>query len=537
MKLKAVDSVTWCFPDAVFGEENTSITLHIPRNSDDCFQIVTDIGVPDGGEEFSFSFEAQEGLGVSVSQLCPVGVKFNSSPKHHETRDYDSVKDFVTRRAPFEAFDRVRPVSDGRLLPGALAFFVRVDAAASAPVGERVFDISLRVGDRSGRVTVRAVVHPTVLSDAKDSPYSMNHWLFNAGETHSGNICLLHGVAPFGEEYYSLVEKHLDDLVDMRNNYFQLPTAIPVRDSDGRVTGFDFSQAARHARLALAHGFRVVFGGFVAHFVHWDEKDYFLLWDMKVNVESPEGERQLALYFEGVKRMIADEKLDGVYMQGLVDEPQVPNSDTYLRLCRKVRELLPGVGIIDPIETPYIEGACDVYCVKQAVYDKYKGEFDALMERGATLWFYSCGFPAGKWMNHVVDLPLSATRLELWMGVAYGMNGFLHWGYMDYSPMMDPLYDTNLPLKFRGQLRYFPAGNAAVVYASDGSVYQSLRAHNTRMSAAEAELLMRLKERDPDLAGSLILSLCTDFQTYTSDSALILDARRALLDALDAFEA
>ncbi len=140
-------------------------------------------------------------------------------------------------------------------------------------------------------------------------------------------------------------------------------------------------------------------------------------------------------------------------------------------------------------------------------------------------------------MNHVIDLPLSATRLELWMGIAYGMNGFLHWGYMDYSPNMDPLYDTNLSVVYRGQRRYFPAGNAAIIYASSGKLYPSLREHNVRMSAAEAELLMRLKERDPELAQSLILSVCTDFETYTSDSSLILSARKRLLDALDGYGA
>ncbi len=329
MKLKAVDSVTWCWPDAPFGAENLSIALDLARNSDDCFQIVTDLSVPDEGEDFSCSVQPPEGLRVSVSQLCPVGVKFNSSPKFHETRDWESVKDFVTRRAPFEAFDRVRPVDDGRLLPGSLAFFVRVDAAADAPVGPHEFVIELKVGSCARAVRVSAEVHRTVLSGAKESPYGMTHWLIEPGETCSSNVCRLHGAEPFSEEYYALVEKHLDDLVDMRNNFFQLPTAIPVRDGSGRVLGFDFSQVARHARLALGHGFRVVFGGFVARFLHasWNRKEYYLLWNRDVDIDTPEGKRQLTLYFEGVKRIHGDGGFAGVYMQGGVGEPQFANSD------------------------------------------------------------------------------------------------------------------------------------------------------------------------------------------------------------------
>ncbi|MBQ9545491.1 MAG: hypothetical protein IJV00_10245, partial [Clostridia bacterium] len=373
MKLKAVDSVTWCYPDAPFDSENLNISLDIARNSDDCFQIVTDLCVPDEGEDFSYSVEAPEGLKVTVSQLCPVGVKFNSSKKFHETRDFESVKDFVTRRAPFEVFDRVRPVDDGRLIPGALAFFVRVDAAPDAAAGEKNFSLTLTVGGESGVVRVTSSVHSVKLFSAKDSPYSMNHWLINPGETFSSNVCMLHGAEPFGDEYYLLVEKHLDDLKDMRNNFFQLPTAIPLRDKDGRVSGFDFSQVVRHARLALDHGFRTVFGGFVARFLHasWNQKEYYLLWNRDIDIDTPEGQRQLTLYFGGVKKMIEDEKLEDVYMQGLVDEPQIANSDTYGRLCAFFKSIVPGVGIIDPTESPYIEGTCRICAVKQALYKKY----------------------------------------------------------------------------------------------------------------------------------------------------------------------
>lgn len=533
MKIRVCDSVTWCYPDIPVTDEISEARVDIPRNGDDVFQIATDLSVPDGGSDVAWSCDAPQGLKVTLYQLCPVGVKFNSSPKHHETRDYESVKDFVTRRAPFEVFDRIRSLGGGKLTSGNLAFCVRVDAAKDAVPGEYSFTLDFTAGEESGRVNITAHVYRTALSDPEDSPYAMVHWLFNAGETGSLNICRVHNVEMFSEEYYYWVERHLEDLRDMRNNYFQLPTAIPVKDEYGRVVSFDFSQVARHARLALEHGFRTVYGGFIAHFRHWDEIPYFFLWNMYENVFSAEGDRQLRLYFDGVKQFIAANGLEGSYMQGLVDEPQVPNSETYKALCARVRELLPGVEIVDPIETPDIEGACDVYCVKQAVYHKYMAQFDEQIARGARYWFYSCGFPAGKWMNHVLDLPLSATRLCIWMGVKYRMDGFLHWGYMDYTDKMDFIYDTNLPLKYKGEMRYFPAGNAAMVYGSERALYTCLRAANQRLSAAEGELFMKLRDADPGLCDSLIASCCTDFETYTSDSAKILSVRRRLLEELD----
>ncbi len=65
-------------------------------------------------------------------------------------------------------------------------------------------------------------------------------------------------------------------------------------------------------------------------------------------------------------------------MQRLEDEPQFANSDTYQRLCAFFKSLVPGVGIIDPTESPFIEGTCKIASLKQALYLKHRDGFEAL---------------------------------------------------------------------------------------------------------------------------------------------------------------
>ena len=101
-------------------------------------------------------------------------------------------------------------------------------------------------------------------------------------------------------------------------------------------------------------------------------------------------------------------------MQCLVDEPQFPNSLSYRALSGIARSRMPGVKIHDPVETTEIGGAIDVWAVKQAVYEKYIDTYRALQDIGEEIWLYTCGFPAGKTMNRILDLPLTVSRLPMY---------------------------------------------------------------------------------------------------------------------------
>ena len=91
----------WVYPDSEM-TDNVKAELYSPRNADVCFQILTDI-ILDGNEKIDFSFEA-DGCSAELYILKPVKVAENSDPVLYTTTDYESVKDFVTRKAPFYAY-------------------------------------------------------------------------------------------------------------------------------------------------------------------------------------------------------------------------------------------------------------------------------------------------------------------------------------------------------------------------------------------------------------------------------------------------
>lgn len=528
MRIQTFDIGTWLYTDSQITNENNTISLDSARNGDACFQILTDLEV-DKDTTCNWFIEGEtEGIEVILYELSPVQVKYNSGAKYHHAKDYEEVKDIVTRKAPYEIYDLTREISNGKLWGGKVAFLVEVRVNANVDCGEKSIQIRLNVGEDKVIVNVDMRVHKYVLSDPKESPYSMQHWIIP--------ICFgrMHAGAERGSErYYEFMEKHLKTMIRMRNNLLQLPTPEPIKDQDGKVVGFDFTENDRIAEIAVRAGFKYICSGFIAKWKEWTDTEYSLVWDVDTKVESVEGHRQLQLYFEEAHKFITRHQLEESYMYSLVDEPQIHNSLAYKALCGTVRQAFPGVPIIDPIETPNIYGGCDVGVIKQATYAKHKETYDELINMGEKFWVYACGFPAGKWMNHVLDLPPAATRLIIWQGIRYNMHGYLHYGYMDCNKGLNTMYDTNFCRNRNGESNYFPPGNHAVVYGDENDVYESVRAHIQRISAAEGEMLVRLKEKDVDTCNAIIDSVCTDFENYTSESSLVEHARRQLLEALD----
>ena len=129
-------------------------------------------------------------------------------------------------------------------------------------------------------------------------------------------------------------------------------------------------------------------------------------------------------------------------------------------------------------------------------------------------------------MNRVLDLPLAASRLPMWMCYKYGAPGFLHWGYHVHNP--EGRYDTN----YHTDGVSYPAGNAHVVYPTETGVWNGVRGHLQRAGAIDYELLHILGLRDREKALAIIEKVCRTFDDYDFSAAALDAARRELLEAL-----
>ena len=514
MKYQVFSENEWVYPDSGINSPQNDALLYAPRNGDVCFQIITDKTLS-GGERFECVLSGIEAT-AEVYQLMPVLVSENSGPKVFTTTDYESVKDFVTRKAPFTVYDITRPLDDGKLSEGRAAFYVRLNVPLTAAPGEYDEKLTIIVGGDSADIRIRLKIYKTAVPSLDKAGFHMVNWIYYP------RLAQQFGVEPYSDEYREILGRFMDNQLDMRNDYLMIPSGEPVRDENGNVTDFDFSHAEYVGNMALEYGFKKIMGGFVARFKSWDDPDNYLLWERDTGCTSIEAFRQLKIYFRRAYECAVKNGWLDRYMQCLVDEPQFPNSLAYRALSGICRQNMPGVKINDPVETTDIAGACDVWVVKQAVYEKYYPDFRRLQDMGEEMWLYTCGFPAGATMNRVMDLPLSVSRLPMWLCYKYDCKGFLHWGYHAYEPT-DGMVDGCT----KAGERKYPAGNAHVVYIGDGRPWYSVRGHSQRAGAQDYELFSMLGR---DKAVSLIEKVCRTFDDYDGSAELFDSVRRDMLE-------
>ena len=132
-------------------------------------------------------------------------------------------------------------------------------------------------------------------------------------------------------------------------------------------------------------------------------------------------------------------------------------------------------------------------------------------------------------MNRSMDLPLTVSRVVLWMGALYRLSGFLHWGF-NYYIGEDIWHSACCPHK--GAL--LPAGDAHIVYPGDnGGPWRSMRFEAQRGGAEDYELLVQAIALAPDQTDALIRSVCTTFRDYVRSGEEVSAARQKLLELLE----
>ncbi len=524
MKAQIFMENEWLYPDSEITRQDNTVKLEAARGASVCFQVLTDMEVEtDTPVDIHWDGSDIADLDFTVYQLLPARVEENSGKDLFTTLDYDSVSSFVTRQAPFYVYDVTREIDDNRLKQGRVAFYIRIFVPESFQPGEYKQNLSITVNGSKLDMEILLKVYKAVVPELESSSFSMINWL------NLESIEKVHNLQYDSEAFWNMVDKYLQNQIDMRNNHIMLPSGVPVRDETGKVIDFDFSAAIKLGNMALKAGFEYVYGGFIARFKDWQKPEHYLNWDRDISAISFEAYRQLKIYFTKLWAIVNENNWKDNYMQCLVDEPQFPNSEHYRILSGICRKFMPGVIINDPVESTELEGAVDIWVVKQAVYEKHISKFQALQSLGEEIWIYTCGYPAGCTMNRVMDLPLLVSRLPMWICYLYDSKGFLHWGYNVYNE--EPFEST---CYYRGNPeQLLPPGNAFIVYPGDKGPWYSMRGHLQRAGAEDFELLYQLGVKDKEKALELIRKVCNTFDDYNSSDDNFRAVRRELLEELE----
>jgi hypothetical protein len=144
------------------------------------------------------------------------------------------------------------------------------------------------------------------------------------------------------------------------------------------------------------------------------------------------------------------------------------------------------------------------------------------------VWFYTCCFPGGPWLNRLLDMELLRPALFGWAAARFRLDGFLHWGLNHYRPDQDPFQQSVVG---HGGDNRLPAGDTHIVYPGPDGPWSSVRLEAQREGFEDYEMLTELGWDRVREGLAIVRPVLRGFDRYTKDVTVLREARRRLYAA------
>ena len=346
------------------------------------------------------------------------------------------------------------------------------------------------------------------------------------------------------EEYYALLRKFARNMAEHRHN---VAIISPMGHADFGVDAaggltIDFSEFDTWVNIFVEEGvIGTIEGGHIGwRSGGWTSPFHVEIHQVKdgkavsamVDPASAEADAFFAWYYPKLIEHLREKGWLDQYLQHLGDEPIPPNLESYKAMAALTRKYAPGLRIVEACHASDLVGSMDVW-VPQLNYLKTDfAHYQARQKAGDEVWFYTCVYPQGEFANRFIELPLMKTRLLHWINFCYGITGYLHWGYNQWTSE-SPFTHTTRP---HGGPPYLPAGDPWIVYPGDDGPLDSIRFEAMRDGIDDHELLSQLAERDAETAQAIARKHILDFDKYETDPRVFRKTRRELLRNVSAIE-
>jgi hypothetical protein len=430
----------------------------------------------------------------------------------------------VARRAPFRVFDAMEPVGP-TLKAVSPTMALRLHLPARGRPGRQDYVLEVRAGRESQVLAFSAQVHAAAVPPVGKESFPYTNWF------SLDLMAQRHGLETWSPAHWRMIRRYAELMVHGRQNTFWIPLACIFDLEDGRPR-LDGQRLNRIVDLFTQAGMHYIEGGHVASRTggEWQAATFDMVFGKGVRATSPEGNAILARIARQLAGEIDRRGWRDRWLQHVTDEPTAANAADYRILTGMVRRHLPGLPILDATMEPTLAGSVDIWCPQAQEYQKHRATFEAARALGDRLWFYTCCFPGGPWLNRLLDMELLRPCLFGWAAARFDLQGFLHWGLNHYRPFQDPFRQSVVD---HGGGNHLPAGDTHIVYPGESGPWSSLRLEAQREGFEDFELLRRLQQRDPRQARAVVRRALDGFDRYTKKTGTLRAARRALLQALD----
>ena len=516
--VRLADALEWLYPDSTPESIVPATETDVPANGVAEVNVLATGLVP--GKPFHFSCDVP---GAEWFRLRAVPVSRNTGEKGMLEKEGET-NPFVTRDAPFEVFDAMEPLSGEGVTTDKDRIALRV-RLRRFPVASGPFTAALRLSQGDAFATnlaFRVHVHPIAVPPAGPDSFKYSNWM------DYGAPMSRHGVGDWTDAHFDMIARYVRLGTYARQNVAILPRIFVHGENGAPVP--DEARYARLVALLRREGIAFLEGPHLAKFTNKDWKaTTFTPVTGGQPAGTPEGDAELERLAAAFAGMVKRNGWSDIWYQHVADEPSEWNAAAYRDAVGIVRRAMPGIRLLDAIDTPDVADAIDAPCPKTDGYEKNRAAYAVAKNArpGMETWCYTCCFPGGRWLNRFLDGALLNPLLLSWGCFIYGLDGYLHWGFNWFGPDYTP-FDASDPWKL-------PPGDRALVYPGPHGPWPSARLEAIRQGLEDLELLRLLARRDPAQADAIARRVVRGFDDYDADVSTYRAARRELLEAATFF--
>lgn len=539
MKAVVVNANEWIYPDIRdYKSASESIAVNVPRDGYACTQIAAFDTTPGDNISVEFSGDALFGK-PQVYRLLDVRVEKNvGNPDIPELSHLMTVPEgtdtssYTTRVAPFYVFDIMQPMDQGGNIveKSTTALYISWKVPRDAKPGVYKGELKVTIGSESISFPASFNVHKAVLPEK--SRLQITNWY------NTTNIGKYYGIKKYSDEWFEMFRKFMALMRRTRQTHLIINLdSIKVIDKGDGNYEFDFSIIEKIIRMAVDTGFEVLELGHlsVRNYTVDDEK-YWLFYrpeGRKIYVDTPEGYRFLAQFLQKWVKFLKDNGWYDISVQHVGDEPGPKMANDFRLICGMVRKFMPGMKLFDAVCHPDMAGAVDIWVPTNYQYQKDREKFEAFRDLGDEIWFYTCCFPTGRYLNRMLDMELLRTRLLHWGNYKYDLKGYLHWGFNYFQGDTAFLREHSCGIS-SDNIHYWGPGDTHLCYpGNENGPWPSVRLERMRAGAEDCELFYILADKDKEEADAICNSIVQSFDDYSTDTLEIEKAYERLLNAID----
>lgn len=510
----------WLYPDSKVTSpfEGKPLTMSSAKNAHTGFQLL--FNHLDRGILTITTRDMPSDITLECNKLIDVLVEKNTGPVSMCAGEGEDATPYTTRKAPFRVYDAVLPCGEetNAITHDTQAYYLSFKTSHAATAGEYSFDLLILYNGNEQVIPVRFRVYDVAVPE--EGRLFISNWFGLA------QMAAQHHVAMWSEEHWEMIEKYSKLMRRTRQTHFLIPREIISASvsTDGRYT-FDFTHTKRLIELFLSLGFTYIEGNLLAYRADfWDSTFLVDAAGETVPALSDQGYDYMSQYMIAWREFLIDNNWLSILYQHVADEPIPACAQEYRILSGIVRKFLPGVPLMEAVEMADLDGAVDIWIPKNSWYTEHREAFERKRRNGDKLWFYTCCFPGGFYLNRLWDMPLIRTRLLHTGNYRYDMEGYLHWGFNFCDADKDPYNQKDI---------FFPPGDTHLSYPHGDKPIGSMRLEMMRCGVEDYELLSLLAETHKPLADSIAEEWLPAFDCANEDITAFSKNRERLLQALE----